>query len=194
LRTVSWRGGGSLSTFERKLLLMHCYQVAYINFLRSRTADGYTGLFIMYVLLPRERSCELILMILTDNHRKVTTTFNRDERVNQFVCLQSACRLVFRGLCIWWVSCSCSRLFPIWCSIRAATVGTTGTVVGQVLIMRTYRSKPSGLLLATILFFKNTQLSCSMSSYQVATCRVLGMSRWNHLSGVYNSGQRWFYD
>jgi hypothetical protein len=79
---------------------MHCYQVAYINFLRSRTADGYTGLLIMCVLLPRECSCELILVILTDNHRKVTTTFNRDKHVNQFVCLQSACRLVFRRLCI----------------------------------------------------------------------------------------------
>jgi len=39
------------------------------------------------------------------------------------------------------------QTLPYMVSIRAAQL-VRGTVVGQVLIMRTYRSKPSGLLLA----------------------------------------------
>jgi len=66
--------GGYISTFQRKLLLNRSHQVAYIQFLRGRTSNDNTGVRIVYVLAPWNCSCDLSIVILADDHGKVTTT------------------------------------------------------------------------------------------------------------------------
>jgi len=62
-----------LSKFTRELLLSYYHQVTYIYFQRSGASNGYTGLFIVYVIASPDYSYELGLTVFTDGHHKVTT-------------------------------------------------------------------------------------------------------------------------
>jgi len=74
--TLSWRGECRLP-FKRKLAKVF-YQVTYIQFQRGGASNDYPGMRIMSVLIPRNRLYELSLIIVTDDHRKVTTTPGKD--------------------------------------------------------------------------------------------------------------------
>jgi len=70
--------GEYLSTFQQKLLLNHSHQVAYIQFLHSRTSNDNTGVCIVYVLAPQNYSYDLSIVIFADDNGKVTITSGRD--------------------------------------------------------------------------------------------------------------------
>jgi len=71
-----------LSKFTQELLLSYYHQVAYIYFQCSRASNGYTGLFIVYIIAAPGYSYELGLTVFTDGHHKVTTTPDRDEHID----------------------------------------------------------------------------------------------------------------
>jgi hypothetical protein len=81
-----------------------------------------------------------------------------------------------------WVA-SFDNLYYAQRSVRAFTVALAGGIVEQVLYMRAFHSKPYSLLPA-IIYWTNSQLFYSTSSYLVATRGVSGLP----MFGECNSG------